>query len=286
MKTRNRINNLVILFSSAFIAITLILTGSVWGADDKKPEEKKKEAEEITAWRIKDFQPYIKAMKDLDKLNAKYADERLTLANDEYSKGIDILEDMENEVLKIREANAKGKHLNERWHWQEVDRNNRILRQITMKKQEAKMKSVSNFTRAIKYIDEIEELNKAYITQNAKYKNFKVRLYQVYVSTQYDLTNFKPCIPILERYIKIDETTKNDVWAYKYLSSCYAYMEKVVQKSKGASEDEMLQYRQKKNEYLLVSVKIQFGIKSPEYKHMKEIVEKNEMKTQMLNDYR
>jgi hypothetical protein len=286
MNTQNLIR--VLLYSVLMVICVLCINIYAQPKEgEKKTEDAKKEqTEEIAGWRVRDFQPYIKAMKDLEKLNVKYADEKLSMANDEYSKGIDILEDMENEVVKIKEAKKRGKHLNERWFWQEVDRNNSVHRQIYMKKQEAKMKAATYFTKAINNIDELEDNHKEYITKNPAYKRFKIKLFQVYISTQYDLHNFKPCIPLLERYVKIDDVTKEDVWAYKYLSSCYGYMETVLKKYKGATEDEIIQCKQRKNEYILMAVKIKYGVKSPEYKHMKEIVEKDEMKSEMLNEFR
>ncbi len=251
----------------------------------KQTENLDEPANGITGWRIKDFQPYIKAMKDLEKFNIKYADERLQLARDEYAKAIDLLEDAEQDVQRIIEQNKKGKHLSERWHWQEVDRLNQMRRRIVARKDEAKTKAVTYLTKSINFIDEIEEVNKEYISKNAAFKNFKIHLYQVYVSTQHDIHNYRPCIPILERYIAIDTKTKDDVWAYKYLASSYGYIEGVLARSRGVSEDQIIHHRQKKNEYLLMAVQIEYGVKSPEYKHMKEVVERDEMRTERLNDY-
>ncbi len=251
----------------------------------KQTENLDESANGITGWRIKDFQPYVKAMKDLEKFNIKYADERLQLARDEYAKAIDILEDAEQDVQRMIEQNKKGKHLSERWHWQEVDRLNQMRRRIIARKDEAKTKAVTYLTKSINFIDEVEEVNKEYISKNAAFKNFKIHLYQVYVSTQHDTRNYRPCIPILERYITIDTKTKDDVWAYKYLASCYGYIENVLSRSRGVSEDQIIHHRQKKNEYLLTAVQIEFGVKSPEYKHIKEVVERDEMRTERLNDY-
>src|SRR4030065_1239122 len=59
---------------------------------------------EVTGWRIRDFKPYVKAIQELEKLNKEYSDNLLKLAIDEYSTGLDILEDMENEVIKLKAA--------------------------------------------------------------------------------------------------------------------------------------------------------------------------------------
>jgi len=231
----------------------------------------------------KRLQTYVKAIQELEKLSKEYSDNLLKLAIDEYSTGIDILEDMENDVNKLIETNQKNKNLQEQWYWQEIDRREQEKRQIAMMKFEAKTKAVTYFTRAINHMDEItfEEVRK-----DPKFVNFQIRLYQAYVSTQYDLYNLKPCIPILERYIEINDQTKNDVWAYKYLSSCYGYMEGVLLKYKQGTEQEQLQYKQKKNMYMLRAAELQYGIDSPQYKHLREIVSKDEKKCEKINEFK
>jgi len=251
------------------------------------PEEEKTEEDqaqsEITGWRVKDFKPYVKAIQELEKLSKEYSENLLKMAIDEYSTGLDILEDMENEVNQIKEINSKKKNLFEQWYWQEIDRKNQEKRQIRRLKYEAKSKSVTYFTRAINHMDEIQSPE---VRNDQKFSNFKKRLYQVYVSTQYDLHNLKPCIPILERYIAINEDTKNDVWAYKYLSSCYGYMEKVLTKYDQASEQVVLKNKQLKNRYLLKAAELQYGVESPQYKHLREIVQQDEKKSERMNDFK
>ncbi len=276
---------LAIGFALAALLSVLTISGGIFAQQAK--EEKKEEAvSELAGWRIKDFQPYIKAMRDIEKFNLKFADDRLKFARDEYAKAIDILEDMERDVARLIEKNEKGKFLNERWHWQEVDRLNQLRRQVTMRKTEAKTRALTYLTRSINTLDEIEEHNQDFIVKNDAYKTFKIRLFQVYVSIQHDLHNFRPCIPILERYIKIDDKTKEDMWAYKYLASCYAYVEKVLSLSRGVSEDQVIFHKQKKNEYLLTAVRLEYGLQSPEFKHTKEVVDRDEMKTEKINEFR
>ncbi len=284
MNKRTLYYNLLAAFIGAFFMIISLAPGDLFS---QAQEEKKEESPEmISGWRIKDFQPYVKAMRDLEKFNIKYADDRLKMANDEYAKAIDILEDMEHDVARMIERNQKGKHLNERWHWQEVDRLNQLRRQVQMRKTEAKTRALTYLTKSINLMDEIEERNQEYIVKNENFKNFKIRTFQVYVSIQHDLHNYRPCIPILERYIKIDTATKDDVWAYKYLASSYGYVEKVLSMSRGVSEDQIIFHKQKKNEYMLTAVKLEYGIQSPEFKHTKETVDRDEMKTERLNFYR
>lgn len=267
----------------ALLALSLCLVANAQQQAPKGDQQKEAIKEEVTGWRIKDFKPYIKAIQELEKLSKEYSDNLLKLAIDEYSTGIDILEDMDNDVNKLIETNQKNKNLQEQWYWQEIDRREQEKRQIAMMKFEAKTKAVTYFTRAINHMDEItfEEVRK-----DPKFVNFQIRLYQAYVSTQYDLYNLKPCIPILERYIEINDQTKNDVWAYKYLSSCYGYMEGVLLKYKQGTEQEQLQYKQKKNMYMLRAAELQYGIDSPQYKHLREIVSKDEKKSEKINEFK
>ena len=238
---------------------------------------------EETGWRTKDYNPYIKSIKELEKLNREYSENILKLAIDEYSTGLDILEDMENEITKFRSSRVGKKHLNERFYWQEIDRKNQEQRVISAKKHEAKMKAITYFTRSINHLDDIQNPE---LRRENKFINFQSGLYQVYVSTNYDLNNFKPCIPILERYLSLRKKNRVDPWAYKYLASTYGYMEKVLTKYKHATEDEIMIYRNKKNQSMLQAVKLTYGENSPHFKHLQETVERDEKKSKRINDYK
>lgn len=274
---------LIVYLSFSFAARSDL---SAQAKNDKKVEEKKEATDKKEGWRTFDYKPYVKAMDELRKLSDEFAEKNLQLAINEYDKGMDIIEDMENEVLKIEHGNIKKKHLHERFHWQEIDRKNQQKRLVSRLKYEAKVKAVTNFVKSIKLIDDIENHNKKFITENKNFKIFKIKLYQVYVSTQYDLHNFLPCISVLERYINISDETKNDIWAYKYLASCYGFMESVLAKYKGASEDDILEYRQKKNRSLLKAAQLKYDVNSPQYKHLKDVIERDEMKSEVLSDFR
>ncbi len=254
-------------------------------AGDKKQLNIKDEFNDLetSGWRIRDFKPYVKAIQELEKLNKEYSENLLKLSIDEYSTGLGILEDMENKVTKMMTANKQKKYLNERFYWQEIDRKNQEQRQIAAKKIEAKMKSVTYLTRAIDYLDQVQSIE---IRQEPRYLNFKIRLYQVYVSTQYDLQNFKPCIPILERYITLTDKTAKDIWAYKYMASCYGYMERVLAKYRHASENEINSFKNKKNRSMLQAVELKYGVDSPHYKQMQEIVQEDEKKSERINDFK
>jgi len=280
----NKFLRTLILSSAVIFMLAGVTSAQNKPADDTaKIDKTDKIAPDNTGWRIRDFQPYIKAIKELEKLNKEYSENLLKLAIDEYSTGLDILEDMENELVRMIESAKKEKNLNERWYWQEIDRKNQQQRRIARNKYSAKMKAITYFTKSINYLDKIQNIE---VRKNPKFINFQSRLYQVYVSTQYDLNNFKPCIPILERYLTLSEKNKKDVWAHKYLASCYGYMEAVLTKYKHATEDEITQYRSKKNRSMLQAVEIKYGTDSPHYKQLQDIVQQNEKKSERINDFR
>lgn len=276
---------------SYYIIIFLFFTINVniysQDAEPSRPEEEKQGQNpwetDIKGWRTKDYQPYIQAMKDISKLSKEYSEIILKLAIDEYSTGIDILEDMEAQVAAIEEKNKNKKNLNEKWYWQEVDRKNQERRQIRMLKEEAKVKAVGYLIRSINHMDDVQSTK---VKETSEFVNFKKRLFQVFVSCQYDLHNFLSCIPVLERYVLMDDETRKDLWAYKYLTNCYAFMEAVVAKSRQTSEEQRIHYRQLKNKYLLQTGELQYGVDSVEYKHLLEVVGRDEKKSERLNDFR
>ncbi len=289
MKRYKSFNKFFAFTLAAFFVISCFMIFNLYAqkqdvAEEVKTGKRDKPWEtELTGWRVKDFKPYIKAMRDLQKVSLEYSEIILKLAIDEYSTGIDILEDMENEIIRIKQFNKKKKNLNERWYWQEIDRKNQEKRQLRTKKQEAKMKSITYFVKSINHLDEVSSKD---VVERKEFMSFKARLFQVYVSTQYDLQNYLPCIPILERYITLTDKTRKDVWAYKYLSNCYAFMESVLTKYKHASEEKIIAFKQKKNKTLLQAAELQYGIDSVEYKHLNEVVGKDEIKNERLNDFR
>jgi len=239
---------------------------------------------EIGGWRVDDYVPYITSLKDLEKLSKDYGEKVLQQSMDEYSKGMDLLHDMEAEIENAKRRFAKKNNLQEQWYWQEIDRQNQEKRQILRIKYEAKIKAVTYFTRAINSMDNIENVE---LLESEQMIEYRTKLYQAYVSTQYDIQNLKPCIPVLERYIAINETTKKDKWAYKYLASCYGYMETTLVKyDSSISEELIVEYKQKKNSALLTAAELEYGIDSVEYRSLKEVVELDEKKSERINDYR
>jgi len=227
---------------------------------------------EVNGWQIKDYLPYIQAMNDISKLSREYSENMLQLAIDEYSAGIDKLEKMEAEIARLEENNKNKINPGEK-RWQSIDRENQEKRQIYRIKQNAKMKSGTYFALSINHLDEIQSKS---ILESKEFVIFKVRLYQVFVSTQYDLQNFNSCIPVLEKYISLNNDTQKDLWAHKYLANCYAFMESLSQKSRSIPKEDALRYGHLKNKYLLKASEIQYGVESPEYKNMQDIINKYE----------
>ncbi len=234
----------------------------------------------IEGWRISDYKPYISALEDLQKLSKEYSDFLLKRAIDEYSKGLDTLDDMQTEIERLRNEYQNKKYLNEQWYWQEIDRKNAQERYLHRIKTEAKTKSVTHLTRSINLMDQIKSND---LKSNTDFIEFKSKVFRTYVSTQYDLGNMKPCLPILERYIALSDENRKDIWAYKYLASCYAFMEKVLEKYSKSSEDEIYSYRNKKNTSMLTAIELKYGTESAEYKELQRIVQLDEKKSEVIN---
>jgi hypothetical protein len=191
---------------------------------------------------------------------------------------------MDAEVAEIIQKNKEKINLNEHWYWQEIDRKNAEQRQISYKKREAKLKAVTYLTKAINDSDEVKNVE---LRNEPKFIVFMSRLYQTYVATQYDIQNLRPCIPILERYIKLSEANRKDVWAYRYLASCYGFVEKEMERYKNyAAEDDIMKYRNKKNRNMLIAAELTYGVESPHYKKMQEIIQRDEKRSERMNDFK
>lgn len=268
-----------VLFSNAAFAQQGTTTDAGKQADTKK-EETAVSDKAKDGWMTTDYKPYMSTIKDLEKLSKEYSDFLLKRSIDEYSKGFDTLEDMQSEIIRLKEIYKNTKYLNEKWYWQEVDRKNAQDRYISRLKIEAKMKSVTYFTRAINTLDEIKSNE---LKNNEKFIDYKSKLFRIYVSVQYDLGNMKPCIPILERYVTMRDENRKDIWAYKYLSSCYAVMEAMLDKSAKTNEEDIIYYKNKKNHSTLMAVELQYGIESPEYKEVQKIIQLDERRSEVIN---
>jgi len=293
MKLRSMVKKSSTLFYGIFLICALFSAAAFAQQDTTKTDTTKTDANKQadaakdesttsakTGWMTTDYKPYISTIKDLEKLSKEYSEFLLKRSVDEYSKGFDTLEDMQTEIARLKEGYTTTKYLNEKWYWQEVDRKNAQDRYINRLKIEAKMKSITYFTRAINILDEIKSNE---LKNNETFIDYKSKLFRIYVSVQYDLGNIKPCIPILERYITMRDENRKDIWAYKYLSSCYAVMEAMLDKSAKTNEEDMIYYKNKKNHSTLMAVELQYGIESPEYKEVQKIIQQDERKSEVIN---
>ncbi|MBE8397998.1 hypothetical protein IQB76_17830, partial [Leptospira borgpetersenii serovar Hardjo-bovis] len=158
-------------------------------------------------------------------------------------------------------------------YWQKVDRKAREDRVVSRDKLVAKQQALNYFTKAINHLDEIKNPD---LRERPEFKRLLSDTYRSWILTEYDLQNLPQCIPILELYIEIDENEK-EYPAHKYLASCYAFEENMIKKNGGASEDQMFKYRYKKNVHLLRATELKYGKDSPEYKHIVNLVNKDEV---------
>lgn len=281
MKLRSITKKSTILFGIFFICTFFTINAMAQQNQNDPAAAETMQADEIAeGWRISDYKPFITALKDLQKLSKEYSDFVLKRAIDEYSKGLDTLDDMQTEIERLRNEYQNKKYLNEQWYWQEIDRKNAQERYLYRIKVEAKTKSITHFTKSINLMDQIKSNE---LKSNPDFIEFKSKVFRTYVSTQYDLGNMKPCLPILERYVTLSEANRKDIWAHKYLASCYAFMEKVLAKYSKSSEDEIYRYRNKKNESMLTSIELKYGTESAEYKELQRIVQLDEKKSEVIN---
>ena len=293
MKSNSTAGKIAVLICGILLTYSFLNTASAQQNEQTDPNKQQAETKTDTkkepvnpnsdvkdGWRISDYKPYIASLKELETLSEEFSEFLLKRSIDEYAKGLDTLDDMETEITRLKDIYKNKKYLNEKWYWQEVDRKNAQDRYVGRLKNEAKTKSITYFTKAINTLDEIRSHD---LIHNEKYLTFKSRLFRIYVSTQYDLGNLKPCIPILERYVTLKDENRKDLWAYKYMSSCYAFMETLLDKSGKSSDEDVVYYKNKKNQSLLKAVEIQYGLESPEFKELQIIVQLDEKKSEVIN---
>ena len=79
------------------------------------------------------------------------------------------------------------------------------------------------------------------------------------------------------------EENRKDVWAYRYLSSCYAVMEAMLDKSHKTNEEDVIYYKNKKNQSILIAVELQYGLDSAEYKDVQKTIQRDESKREVIN---
>ena len=240
--------------------------------ESKTPQELAAEAE--LKWYNPDYQPYIRSFNALVKLGNTYARNKLRLALSNYQTGKSTIIKMRQEIQRFNEESAEAKHLNEKWYWQTIDRKAREERVTNTIKRKAKVKAITYFTRSIKHLDEIQ--NKR-IREGAEFKRLLASIYINWVLYQYDLGNIPQCVDILERYIALDPAYEREVSPHKYLASSYGFKEKVLERYKAGTEQDLLYYKRKKNEHLLRAAELKYQKNSPEYEQIVDLVNRDEV---------
>lgn len=239
--------------------------------DQKAVRARNLKAEEL--WKNADYRDYDASFTELHRLSKAFANNKYRLALSSFQSGVNAIIKMRDEVELYRKQSAETKRLNEKWYWQVVDRKAQEERSINWKKRRAKMEAVTYFTRSINYMDEI--LNPD-LREKEPFKRLLSAIYRNWVMYQYDLGNLPQSIPILELYIEVDQNEK-EYPAHKYLSQCYAFQENMIKKYRMGTEDQMFRFRYKKNVHLLRATELKYGKESAEYKHVVNIVNRDEI---------
>lgn len=224
-------------------------------------------------WKNADYRDYNKAFAELHQLSRAFANNKYRLALSSYQSGVNTIIKMRDEVELYRKENAEAKHLNEKWYWQIIDRKAREERVVNSMRRAAKLDAVTYFTRAINHLDEIKNPD---LRESLPFKRLLSAIYKDWVMYQFDLKNLPQTIPILELYIELDENEK-EYPAHKYLAQGYAFQEAMIKKYKIGTEDQMLRFRYKKNVHLLRAAELKYGKDSAEYKHVVNLVNRDEI---------
>ncbi|MCR9142220.1 MAG: hypothetical protein NXI24_08205 [bacterium] len=239
--------------------------------EEKQIRDRNLRAEEL--WKNADYRDYNKAFSELHQLSRAFANNKYRLALSAYQSGVNTIIKMRDEVELFRKQSAEAKYLNEKWYWQIIDRKAREERQINRKKRTAKLESVTYFTRAINHMDEIKNPD---LREKPAFKRLLSAVFRNWVMYQFDLGNLPQCISILELYIEID-TNEKEYPAHKYLAQCYAFQEQMIKKYNVGTEDQMFRFRYKKNVHLLRAAELKYGKESAEYKHVVNLVNRDEI---------
>ena len=245
--------------------------------DPKASDEEKKRKKDIikqeAMWRNPDFVGYNKAFEELHKLSKSYSNNKYRLALSSYQSGMNTILKMRENVEQYRKEQAEKKRLNEKWYWQKIDRKAAEERHIQREKLSAKLAAVTYFTKAIGHMDEVTNPD---LREEKAYKDLMSAIYRAWIMAEYDTQNYPQCIPIIELYLEIDNNEK-DYPAHKYLASCYSFEENTLKKYKAGSDDQIQKLKNKKNVHLLRATELKYGKGSVEYKHIVDLVNKDEV---------
>ena len=239
--------------------------------EEKKVRARNIKAEEI--WKNADYRDYNRTFAELHQLSRAFANNKYRLALSSYQSGVNTIIKMRDEVELFRKENANARHMNEKWYWQVVDRKAREERVIHGMRRKAKVEAVTYFTRAVNHLDEIKNPD---LREKPAFKKLLSAVYRNWIMYQFDLGNLPQNIHMIELYLEIDENEK-EYPAHKYLAQCYAFQETMIDKYGVGTEDQMFRFRYKKNVHLLRATELKYGKDSAEYKHVVNVVNRDEI---------
>ncbi len=240
---------------------------------EKERKDKKEILRQEAMWKNQDYSGYNKAFEDLHKLSKAFANNKYRLALSSYQSGMNTILKMRESVEQYRKEQAEKKRLDEKWYWQKIDRKANEERYIAREKMSAKLAAVTYFTKAINHLDDIVNPD---LKETEAYKTLLSSVYRSWIMAEYDTQNFPQCIPILELYLEIKENEK-EYPAHKYLASCYSFEENTLKKYKAGSDDQIQKLKYKKNVHLLRATELKYGKGTVEYKHIVDLVNKDEV---------
>lgn len=240
---------------------------------DEEKKRKKKNIKDEALWKNPDFVGYNKSFDDLHKLSKAYANNKYRLALSAYQSGVNTIMKMRENIEQYKKEQAEKKRLDEKWYWQKVDRKAAEERYINREKMAAKIAAVTYFTKAINHLDDIKNPD---LREEEAYKALLSAVYREWIKAEYDTQNYPQCIPILELYLEINKN-EEEYPAHKYLASCYSFEENTLRKYKAGSDDQIQKLKNKKNIHLLRATELKYGKGSVEYKHIVDLVNKDEV---------
>jgi len=243
------------------------------GMSDEEKARKKDIIKQEAMWKNADYVGYNKAFEDLHKLSKAFGNNKYRLALSAYQSGMNSILKMRENVEQYRKEQAEKKRLDEKWYWQKIDRRANEERYIQREKMAAKLAAVTYFTKSINHLDDIKNAD---LREEKAYKTLLSSVYRAWIMAEYDTQNYPQCIPILELYLELDANEK-EYPAHKYLASCYSFEESTMRKYKGGSDDQIQKLKNKKNVHLLRATELKYGKGSIEYKHIVDLVNKDEV---------
>lgn len=240
---------------------------------EEEKKRKKKNIRDEALWKNPDFVGYNKSFDELHKLSKAYANNKYRLALSAYQSGVNTIMKMRENIEQYKKEQAEKKRLDEKWYWQKVDRKAAEERYINREKLAAKMAAVTYFTKAINHLDDIKNPD---LREEEAYKALLSAVYREWIKAEYDTQNYPQCIPILELYLELNQN-EEEYPAHKYLASCYSFEENTLRKYKAGSDDQIQKLKNKKNMHLLRAAELKYGKGSVEYKHIVDLVNKDEV---------